>query len=88
MADRTVTSATSAEIPREHNVMEQIGDKHTTAVHNLIPVSKPRQIEAKEDKVTLSRRARAQLLKDRGSSIQEIAVQMNLDVKTVMRYIK
>ena len=88
MADRTVISATSAEIPRERNLMEQIGDKHTAVIHNHIPVSKTRQIEAKEDKVTLSRRVRVQLLKSRGSSIQEIAVQMNLDVKTVMSYIK
>ena len=72
--------------PRKYNTMEQADGNHNVTKHAQMPVPQP-PIETKEDKVTLSHRGKAQLLKNKGWSINEIATIMSLDVKTITSYI-
>ncbi len=71
----------------KQNMIEQIMDKHKATSLAHIHFLQPQPIDTKNDSVTLSNRARARLLRNQGSSVQEIANMMNLNVKTVKGYI-
>ena len=69
----------------KQNMIEPIMDKHKATALAHIHFLQPQLIDTKNDSVTLSNRAR--LLRNQGSSVQEIANIMNLNVKTVKGYI-
>ena len=80
-------SLISGNEPQKDYTMEQVAVKHNVTEHTQMPVKKTQPLETKDDNVTLSHRARAQQLKNKGCSVQEIAIIMNSDAKTINSYI-
>lgn len=76
------------EDPQGSNTLEQV-NKNNVTIHAHLPVLRPRPpIKTYEYNVTLSQRSRALQLKAQGHSLEEIAIIMNLDTKTVTGYVR
>jgi DNA-binding NarL/FixJ family response regulator len=76
----------SVDDPQGPNTLEQM-NKNNVTIHAHSPVLRPPlPIKTSEDDVTLSHRAKALHLKAQGCSLQEIAIIMDLDTKTVTGY--
>jgi DNA-binding NarL/FixJ family response regulator len=77
----------SADDPQGPNTLEQF-NKHIVTIHTHLPVLRPAPpIKTNEDNIMLSHRAKVLQLKAQGCDLQEIAIIMNLDTKTVNGYI-
>ena len=74
----------SGDAPQGHTTIKEAATEHkvTIQAHRTVPRPLP-PIKSKEEDVTLSHRARVLQLKENGYSINEIALVMNLDIKTV-----
>lgn len=79
----------SVDDPQQGPNQLQQANKHNITIHAHLPVVRPPPpIKATDDDVTLSHRSEALHLKAQGCSLQEIAIIMNLDTKTVTGYIR
>ena len=79
-------SLISGNEPQKDYTMEQAVAKHNVTAHAQVQVTQ-QPIETKEkENITFSNRTKANLLKDHGWSIKEIAIKMNLDTKTIKSY--
>jgi hypothetical protein len=79
-------SLISGSQPQKDYTMERAATKHNMTAHVQMQIPQP-PIETKEENITLSKCAKAKFLKDRGWSIKEISIKMNLDAKTIKSYL-